>query len=128
MRDAGMAGIEVHHSDHNVADRARYQAIADKYELAPSGGSDFHGAPKPQIGCAMPGWPESRSIIPTTTWPTARAIRPSRISTNWRPQVGLISTEPRSLRSDARCRDGRNRGPSFRPQRGRPRALSGHRG
>ncbi len=49
MRDAGLVGIEVQHSDHSASDRARYQAIADKYELAPSGGSDFHGALKPQI-------------------------------------------------------------------------------
>ena len=49
MRDAGLLGIEVQHSDHSAQDRARYQAIADKYQLAPSGGSDFHGAVKPQI-------------------------------------------------------------------------------
>lgn len=49
MRDAGMLGIEVQHSDHSAADRMRYQALADKYELAASGGSDFHGAVKPQI-------------------------------------------------------------------------------
>jgi predicted metal-dependent phosphoesterase TrpH len=49
MRDAGLLGIEVQHSDHSAADRARYRAIADKYELAASGGSDFHGAVKPQI-------------------------------------------------------------------------------
>jgi predicted metal-dependent phosphoesterase TrpH len=49
MRDMGLLGIEVQHSDHSAADRGRYQANADKYELAASGGSDFHGAAKPQI-------------------------------------------------------------------------------
>jgi predicted metal-dependent phosphoesterase TrpH len=49
MREMGLLGIEVQHSDHSAADRERYQAIADKYELAASGGSDFHGATKPQI-------------------------------------------------------------------------------
>lgn len=49
MRDAGMVGMEVQHSDHSAADRLRYQAIAGKNGLASSGGSDFHGAAKPRI-------------------------------------------------------------------------------
>ncbi len=49
MRNAGLRGIEVYHSDHSAADAARYRGIADKYGLAISGGSDFHGAVKPQI-------------------------------------------------------------------------------
>jgi predicted metal-dependent phosphoesterase TrpH len=49
LRDAGLRGIEVFHSDHRPADRERYAAIARKYGLAISGGSDFHGEVKPQI-------------------------------------------------------------------------------
>lgn len=49
LRDAGLAGIEVFHSDHRPADVERYAAIARKLNLAPSGGSDFHGEAKPQI-------------------------------------------------------------------------------
>ncbi len=57
MREAGLLGIEVQHSDHSAVDRARYQAIADKYGLAASGGSDFHGAAKPliQLGSGIHG-------------------------------------------------------------------------
>jgi 3',5'-nucleoside bisphosphate phosphatase len=49
LRDAGLRGIEVFHSDHRPADMERYGAIARKYNLAISGGSDFHGGVKPQI-------------------------------------------------------------------------------
>ncbi len=49
LRDAGLRGIEVFHSDHRPADMARYAGIASKYNLAVSGGSDFHGEVKPQI-------------------------------------------------------------------------------
>jgi 3',5'-nucleoside bisphosphate phosphatase len=49
LRAAGLAGIEVHHSDHRPPDVARYAALAAKLHLAVSGGSDFHGAVKPNI-------------------------------------------------------------------------------
>ena len=49
LRDAGLGGIEVFHSDHRPADMERYAGIARKYNLAVSGGSDFHGDVKPQI-------------------------------------------------------------------------------
>jgi predicted metal-dependent phosphoesterase TrpH len=49
LRDGGLHGIEVYHSDHRPADMERYAGIARKYNLAVSGGSDFHGAVKPQI-------------------------------------------------------------------------------
>jgi predicted metal-dependent phosphoesterase TrpH len=49
LRDAGLLGIEVFHSDHRPADMERYAALARKLNLAVSGGSDFHGEVKPQI-------------------------------------------------------------------------------
>lgn len=49
LRDAGLLGIEVFHSDHYPADMDRYAGLARKYNLAVSGGSDFHGEVKPQI-------------------------------------------------------------------------------
>jgi predicted metal-dependent phosphoesterase TrpH len=49
LRDGGLRGIEVFHSDHRAADVERYAGIALKYNLAVSGGSDFHGEVKPQI-------------------------------------------------------------------------------
>jgi 3',5'-nucleoside bisphosphate phosphatase len=49
LRDAGLRGIEVFHSDHRPQDMERYAGIARKLSLAVSGGSDFHGEVKPQI-------------------------------------------------------------------------------
>ncbi|MFD1126865.1 PHP domain-containing protein [Paenibacillus provencensis] len=36
-------GIEVYHSDHGPAEETRYRAMAEKYSLVMTGGSDFHG-------------------------------------------------------------------------------------
>jgi len=49
---AGLDAIEVYHTDHDAAAVDRYHAIARRYNLAVSGGSDFHGdqshgAPQP---------------------------------------------------------------------------------
>jgi predicted metal-dependent phosphoesterase TrpH len=49
LRDAGLRGIEVFHSDHRPTDMERYGAVARKYNLLVTGGSDFHGDVKPQI-------------------------------------------------------------------------------
>jgi hypothetical protein len=49
LRDAGLKGIEVYHSDHTDSDQARYREIAKRFSLALTGGSDFHGDVKPGI-------------------------------------------------------------------------------
>lgn len=49
MACAGLGGIEVYHSDHTPAQRDLYAALARKYKLKVSGGSDFHGAAKPKV-------------------------------------------------------------------------------
>ncbi len=49
LRDAGLSGIEVWHSDHRPADMERYAGYASTYGLAVTGGSDFHGFVKPNI-------------------------------------------------------------------------------
>jgi 3',5'-nucleoside bisphosphate phosphatase len=49
LREAGLRGIEVFHSDHRPQDMERYAGVARKYDLAVSGGSDFHGDVKPNI-------------------------------------------------------------------------------
>ncbi len=49
LKDAGLKGIEVIHSDHQAPDVERYRGIAQKYGLAMSGGSDFHGDAKPKV-------------------------------------------------------------------------------
>lgn len=47
--EAGLLGLEVMHSDHDEVLRQRYFDLTQKYNLAPSGGSDYHGDIKPQI-------------------------------------------------------------------------------
>ena len=49
MRDLGLGALEVYHSDHKPKDVAEYRALAEQYGLAMTGGSDFHGANKPDI-------------------------------------------------------------------------------
>ncbi len=40
---AGLAALEVRHSDHDAAAEQHYRALASQHGLAVSGGSDFHG-------------------------------------------------------------------------------------
>ena len=49
LTDLGLEGLEVLHSDHTPALTEKYSALADKYALLKSGGSDFHGANKKDI-------------------------------------------------------------------------------
>jgi 3',5'-nucleoside bisphosphate phosphatase len=44
MTEAGMAGLEVDHPDHDDAQRSRYGAIAARLGLVRTGASDCHGA------------------------------------------------------------------------------------
>jgi predicted metal-dependent phosphoesterase TrpH len=59
LRDAGLTGIEVYHSEHDAAATARLRRLADSQGLWWTGGSDFHGPSKPdaQLG-AVPVPPE----------------------------------------------------------------------
>jgi len=47
--DLGLAGLEVIHSDHDAALVEKYTALADRYRLLKTGGSDFHGTNKKDI-------------------------------------------------------------------------------
>lgn len=49
LRDAGLRGIEVYHSDHSDSNQVRYREIAGRFGLAVTGGSDFHGDVKPGV-------------------------------------------------------------------------------
>lgn len=45
----GLAAIEAYHSDHSPENTAAYLDLARRYNLLVTGGSDFHGAPKPDV-------------------------------------------------------------------------------
>jgi predicted metal-dependent phosphoesterase TrpH len=47
--DVGLQGIEVFHSEHSPSDTAQYSELARRFDLIPTGGSDFHGDNKPGI-------------------------------------------------------------------------------
>jgi predicted metal-dependent phosphoesterase TrpH len=49
LKQAGLVGLEVYHSDHPPAMQTYYRHLADELELLPTGGSDFHGDVKPDI-------------------------------------------------------------------------------
>ncbi|PRZ06888.1 hypothetical protein BCE75_105237 [Isoptericola sp. CG 20/1183] len=46
LADAGLAGLEVDHRDHDAADRARLREVAAELGLLTTGSSDYHGAGK----------------------------------------------------------------------------------
>lgn len=45
----GLMGIEAYYTEHSLQMRERYIALARKYHLLVTGGSDFHGKNKPDI-------------------------------------------------------------------------------
>ena len=44
FKESGLDGIEVLHSDHKPSDVRRYTKLCAELDLAPTGGSDDHGA------------------------------------------------------------------------------------
>lgn len=57
LKEMGLQGIEVYHSSHNQHESGKLKEMAVKHKLLPTGGSDFHGANKPDIdiGCGRGG-------------------------------------------------------------------------
>ena len=49
LKDVGLAGLEVIHSDHDAALVEKYSRLADRFSLLKTGGSDFHGTNKKDI-------------------------------------------------------------------------------
>lgn len=47
--DQGLQGIEAYHSEHDSGDTAVYLELARRFDLAATGGSDFHGNNKPEV-------------------------------------------------------------------------------
>ncbi len=49
LKSLGMKGLECYHSSNNQYESGKLRTIADRHSLAITGGSDFHGAAKPDI-------------------------------------------------------------------------------
>ncbi len=52
LKSAGLMGMETSYSTYSAADERKMKALAQKYNLLPSGGSDFHGENKPGLDLA----------------------------------------------------------------------------
>lgn len=52
LKEAGLLGIEAVYCTYTAAEERRMRALAGKYDLLISGGSDFHGAAKPKLDLA----------------------------------------------------------------------------
>jgi hypothetical protein len=53
----GLQAIEVYHSDHTPEQTRLYLDIARRFDLGMTGGSDFHGAAKPDVFIGRPRVP-----------------------------------------------------------------------
>ena len=49
LKDLGLQGLEVYHSSNNQYESGKLRKLARKYDLFPTGGSDFHGSNKPDF-------------------------------------------------------------------------------
>jgi len=49
LTEAGLDGLEVHYSKHDQEETRLYLDLAQEFDLAVTGGSDFHGGSKPDI-------------------------------------------------------------------------------
>lgn len=49
LKELGLCGLEVYHSSNNQHQSGKLKQIAIRHHLLPTGGSDFHGANKPDI-------------------------------------------------------------------------------
>ncbi len=47
--DEGLQGIEVYYPEHSSAEVAQYKALADRYKLLSTGGTDYHGIEKNEL-------------------------------------------------------------------------------
>lgn len=65
LTEAGLLGMEVYYSTHSPAQTEYLRTLAEKWMLAPSGGSDFHGSNKPDI---LLGTGKGNLRIPYKIW------------------------------------------------------------
>ncbi len=65
LKELGLWGLEVYHSEHNEETTARMLTLAQKYDLVVSGGSDYHGTVKPTIhlGCGKGNLRIKKSLL-----------------------------------------------------------------
>jgi predicted metal-dependent phosphoesterase TrpH len=53
LRSAGLVGIECHYGSYEADGRSGLVAMARRFDLVPSGGSDYHGTYKPDVALGL---------------------------------------------------------------------------
>lgn len=74
---AGLDGLEVHHREHDAAERARLLDFARSHDLLVTGGSDFHGTGKDNALAENLTAPEVLEEIAARATSGTRILRPS---------------------------------------------------
>ena len=77
--EAGLAGMEVMHSSYTHETISRAKALADEFGLLYSGGSDFHGAVKPDVKLGVGNRTDPAPNIPDAYYEKLRARAENRI-------------------------------------------------
>lgn len=72
LASAGLSGIEVDHPSHSDEEKRMFRGLAEALDLVPTGGSDFHGGNKPNIGL---GEGDGSLDVPYETWERLLARR-----------------------------------------------------
>jgi len=72
LKEAGLIGIEAVYSTYNAGEEKQMRALASKYHLLISGGSDFHGSNKPDIDL---GVGRGKLYIHEEIWEKLKATR-----------------------------------------------------
>lgn len=76
MAEAGLAGLEVEHREHDEAARRRLRDVARAHGLLLTGGSDYHGAGKPNRLGENLTQPDVLDAITSRATSTTEVIRP----------------------------------------------------
>lgn len=65
LTEAGLAGLDVYYSSHTREQSQRLRELCRRFRLLPTGGSDFHGAKKPDIhmGTGYGGLRVSKALL-----------------------------------------------------------------
>lgn len=88
----GLLGIEVWYSTHTPKQEAYLLALASELGLAPSGGSDFHGANKPDIAL---GSGRGNLQIPYSVLTGLRSALQRGVSDNtWQKNIKSVTVQP----------------------------------
>ncbi len=74
FRDQGLVGLEVYHSSHDAGTVRRYEQLAKRLGLLPTGGSDYHGGSKE-------GVPVGTAVVPYVFVEALKKWKAERAST-----------------------------------------------